>query len=107
MPRLGGFLFRRSRRRLYGGVILLVLGSVISAYSIPKVIDNLDAFDQSSNFTGPWPPDIIREIQYERNQAREEFYRWAFFASCGILIALVGAYFGILRWMARRSAGDN
>ena len=107
VPRLGGSLFKRSRRRLYGGIILLVLGGLVSAYSVPKVIDNLGTLNQSRQITGPWPPDIISSIEYERQQAREEFYRWVFFTSCGVLIALLGAYFGIIRWIALRSAGKG
>ena len=109
VPRFTRSLFRRSRRPLIGSVVLLILGGAILAYSLPYFLKSLETVrNQEDEISGNWPPDVRLAMEIHRREAYENFYRWTTFTSLGILIVIIGLYFGVVKWYrGRKPAKDE
>ena len=105
MPRFGSIL-KKSRRRLTGGIILIILGAIILGHSGPILIKHARTIGkQESSYEDNWPLDMILIMEQQRKEAHEDFYRWAFFTLVGIIVFVCGLYFGVVKWWKRRAPG--
>lgn len=106
VPRFASIIFKRSRRRLTWGILLLILGGIILGYSTPNFIKHARTIGkQSTSISGEWPPEMMVFLEQQRKEAYEDFFRWTFFASAGVLVLLLGLYFGVIKWWKRRAPG--
>ena len=105
VPRFGS-IFKKSRRRLTGGIILLVLGAIILGYSVPIFIKHARTIgNQDPSYEDNWPLEMILIMEQQRKDAYEDFYRWAFFTMVGIIVVICGLYFGVVKWWKGRDPG--
>jgi hypothetical protein len=82
------------------------LGATILGYSGPIFIKHARTIgNQSTSISGEWPPEMIIFFKQQRKEAYEDFYRWTFFTSVGVLVLLFGLYFGVVKWWRRRAPG--
>jgi hypothetical protein len=103
VPRFGSIL-KKSRRRLTGGIILLILGAIILGYSVPIFIKHARTIGkQDTSYEDDWPLEMILIMEQQRKEAYENFYRWTFFTSVGAIIFVCGLYFGVVKWWMRRT----
>jgi hypothetical protein len=83
---------------------VLILGATILGFSVPNFIKHARTIgNQSISISGEWPPEMIIFLEQQRKEAYEDFYRWTFFTSVGVLVVLSGLYFGVVKWWMRRA----
>jgi len=74
--------------------LVLIIGIVATAYVFPPFYRSMMSALRTDRgyVNATWPPDMIRQFQYEAEEVYREFYTWTIFLILSFLFLIPGIY---------------